>query len=251
MQNILSKHLEKISKNSESEAEKGRHFEKIAKLYLEKDKTQAYDKVWHYKDWAKEQGLSERDTGIDLVANHSDGSGFCAIQCKFYDSKTRLNQNMLSSFIAHAGSGKFASFVIVDTTTLAFSDNLEDLLSKHERYSHRVTISELDKSNIEWDAYITEGKIEIKDGKTPRDDQQTAIDAVITKFKTEDRGKMIMACGTGKTFTSLRIAEDMGGAGKTVLYMVPSLALMSQTVREWKYDARTEFNAFSVCSDVQ
>ena len=251
MQNILSKHLEKISKNSESEAEKGRHFEKIAKLYLEKDKTQAYDKVWHYKDWAKEQGLSERDTGIDLVANHSDGSGFCAIQCKFYESKTRLNQNMLSSFIAHAGSGKFASFVIVDTTTLAFSDNLEDLLSKHERYSHRVTISELDKSNIEWDAYITEGKIEIKDGKTPRDDQQTAIDAVITKFKTEDRGKMIMACGTGKTFTSLRIAEDMGGAGKMVLYMVPSLALMSQTVREWKYDARTEFNAFSVCSDVQ
>ena len=251
MQNILSKHLEKISKNSESEAEKGRHFEKIAKLYLEKDKTQAYDKVWHYKDWAKEQGLSERDTGIDLVANHSDGSGFCAIQCKFYESKTRLNQNMLSSFIAHAGSGEFASFVIVDTTTLAFSDNLEDLLSKHERYSHRVTISELDKSNIEWDAYITEGKIEIKDGKTPRDDQQTAIDAVITKFKTEDRGKMIMACGTGKTFTSLRIAEDMGGAGKMVLYMVPSLALMSQTVREWKYDARTEFNAFSVCSDVQ
>ncbi len=251
MQNILSKHLEKISKNSESEAEKGRHFEKIAKLYLEKDKTQAYDKVWHYKDWAKEQGLSERDTGIDLVANHTDGRGFCAIQCKFYESKTRLNQNMLSSFIAHAGSGEFASFVIVDTTTLAFSDNLEDLLSKHERYSHRVTISELDKSNIEWDAYITEGKIEIKDGKTPRDDQQTAIDAVITKFKTEDRGKMIMACGTGKTFTSLRIAEDMGGAGKTVLYMVPSLALMSQTVREWKYDARGEFNAFSVCSDVQ
>ena len=251
MQNILSKHLEKISKNSESEAEKGRHFEKIAKLYLEKDKTQAYDKVWHYKDWAKEHGLPQRDTGIDLVANHSDGRGFCAIQCKFYDSKTRLNQNMLSSFIAHAGSGEFASFVIVDTTTLAFSDNLEDLLSKHERYSHRVTISELDKSNIEWDAYITEGKIEIKDGKTPRDDQQKAIEAVITKFKTEDRGKMIMACGTGKTFTSLRIAEDMGGAGKTVLYMVPSLALMSQTVREWKYDARTEFNAFSVCSDVQ
>ena len=62
---------------------------------------------------------------------------------------------------------------------------------------------------------------------------------------------MIMACGTGKTFTSLRIAETIAGPGKKVLYMVPSLALMSQTIREWKNDATDDFTAFSACSDIK
>ena len=52
-----------------------------------------------------------------------------------------------------------------------------------------------------------------------------------------------------KTFVSLRIAEKIAGKGKMVLYMVPSLALMSQTIREWKNDASEDFYAFSACSD--
>ena len=87
--------------------------------------------------------------------------------------------------------------------------------------------------------------------KTLKDHQREALKAVKDGFVKADRGKLIMACGTGKTFTSLRIAEAIGGAGRTVLFMVPSLALMSQTVREWKNDAEVEFTAFSACSDTK
>ena len=58
-----------------------------------------------------------------------------------------------------------------------------------------------------------------------------------------------MACGTGKTFTALQIAEELADKGKHVLFMVPLLALMSQTVREWKNDSREACKAFLVCSD--
>ncbi len=87
--------------------------------------------------------------------------------------------------------------------------------------------------------------------KELRDHQIKALLAAEKYFKNNDRGKMIMACGTGKTFTSLRITEKIAGKGKFILYMVPSLALMSQTIREWKNDCNEDFEAFSACSDTK
>lgn len=58
-----------------------------------------------------------------------------------------------------------------------------------------------------------------------------------------------MACGTGKTFTALKIAEKMAGKGKRVLFLVPSLSLLSQTLREWNQDTETPLINFAVCSD--
>ncbi len=60
-----------------------------------------------------------------------------------------------------------------------------------------------------------------------------------------------MACGTGKTFTSLKIAETIAGKGKRVLFLVPSLALISQTIREWTEDTEVSLRSFAVCSDTQ
>ena len=65
-----------------------------------------------------------------------------------------------------------------------------------------------------------------------------------------DRGKLLMACGTGKTLTSLRIAEQLVGKGGCILYLVPSLSLMSQTIRKWTHDAELKLRSFAVCSDV-
>ncbi|WP_375635098.1 MULTISPECIES: type ISP restriction/modification enzyme, partial [unclassified Bartonella] len=91
----------------------------------------------------------------------------------------------------------------------------------------------------------------LKSTKEPRPHQEEAIKKVCEGLKEADRGKLIMACGTGKTFTSLKIAETLAGKGKRVLFLVPSLALVSQTIREWTADAQVPLRSFAVCSDTK
>ncbi|KOR32196.1 damage-inducible protein, partial [Achromatium sp. WMS3] len=89
----------------------------------------------------------------------------------------------------------------------------------------------------------------LKPQKVLREHQQSAVKKVVNGFKTVDRGKLIMACGTGKTFTSLKIAEQVAGSGKLVLFLVPSLALLSQTLTEWTQESAIPLHSFAVCSD--
>ncbi len=114
---------------------------------------------------------------------------------------------------------------------------------------NRIGLADIGNSRIDWSRFLRTGKVSLAPKKEPRPHQIDALKAVGDGLAGADRGRMVMACGTGKTFTALRIAEDMAGAGKRVLYMVPSLALMQQTVREWKNDCREDFTAFSACSD--
>jgi len=253
MQNSLSKVLEQIRLKSQTEFEKGEYFEKLVKVFLENDtlQGQTYDKVWHFKDWAKEQGLPANDTGIDLVARHVDGSGFCAIQCKFYAAEGRINKKHIDSFVSAASTSDFTSLVIVDTTLADFSSNLTAMLDRLDRDWYRIALTDLEKSRIDWGTYFRDNTVVLKKPKTLRPHQKEALETVRDKLTTADRGTIVMACGTGKTFTSLKVAEELAGKGKLVLYLVPSLALMSQTVREWKNDSAEPFLAFSVCSDTK
>lgn len=253
MQNSLSKVLETLRLKSQSEFEKGEYFEKLVKIFLENDtlQGQSYDKVWLFKDWAKEQGYKANDTGIDLVARHSDGSGFCAIQCKFYASDHSIKKADIDSFVAAASTKDFVSLVLVDTTLKNLSPNLQAMLDSLEKPNYRIALSDLEKSRVDWATYFRNESVALLEKKTLRDHQKDALEAVRAGLAQIDRGKMIMACGTGKTFTALKIAEDLAGKGKLVLYMVPSLALMSQTVREWKNDCGDDFLAYSVCSDTK
>jgi len=129
MQNSLSNVLETLRLKSKSEFEKGSYFEKLVKVFLENDDLQGqyYDKVWHYADWAKERGYKVNDIGIDLVARHSDGSGYCAIQCKFYEHDHRIQKTDIDSFISAASTKDFVSLVLVDTT-------IKDLSPKTQEY---------------------------------------------------------------------------------------------------------------------
>jgi len=253
MQHSLSKVLENIRLKSQSEFEKGEYFEKLVKVFLENDtlQGQSYDKVWFFKDWASERGLPSNDTGIDLVARHADGSGFCAIQCKFYAAGSSIVKKQIDSFVSAASTKDFVSLVVVDTTLKDFSSNLMAMLDNLDKDWHRIALADLEKSRIDWSSYFRDGTVQLADPKTLRDHQREALEAVRDGLADADRGKLVMACGTGKTFTGLKIAEELGGKGKLVLYMVPSLALMSQTVREWKNDCEEDFLAFSVCSDVK
>ena len=220
-------------------------------MFLERDPTQKqqYGKVRHYADWAKEHTeYPSTDTGIDLVAEMKDGEGFCAIQCKFYQPGSSITKASMDSFISATTTPDFVRLILIDTTDKPIQEKASKTLENlGERFRH-LSINELKESPIDWMALIEREKIHL-DKKKIRPDQKEAVKKVIEGLAENDRGKMIMACGVGKTFTSLRIAEEIAGAGKMVLYMVPSLALMSQAIREWKNDASKDITAFSVCSD--
>ncbi|MDO5703827.1 MAG: DEAD/DEAH box helicase family protein [Paracoccus sp. (in: a-proteobacteria)] len=204
-----------------------------------------------FAEWAKVQGWKKTDTGIDLVATMADGSGYAAIQCKFYAPEHRIQKPDIDSFISAASNDLFTRLIIVDTTQKEFGKNASETLDKLSKDWSRIGINELEASRIDWSQFLRTGTISLEPKKQLRDHQRDALKAVVDGLAEDNRGKLIMACGTGKTFTALRIAETMGGPGKRVLFMVPSLALMSQTVREWKNDCEAEFTAFSACSDTK
>lgn len=117
-------------------------------------------------------------------------------------------------------------------------------------------MSQLRDSEIDWSQFSFEKpeKIELKAPKQPRPHQIPAIEAVVNGFETADRGKLIMAPGTGKTYTSMVIAERMAEKKNgtfRVLYLVPSIQLLSQSLRGWTADSkyRDEMDTFAVCSD--
>jgi predicted helicase len=248
----LQKALSIIRERASNDTELGNAFERLSKVFLENDatQTQQYSQVWHYSDWAKEQeGYTTKDIGIDLVAKLRDEDGYCAIQCKFYQSNHTISKADLDSFISASASADFTRLILIDTSTQPIGKNAQSVFKNLTQEYIRIQLSELEESRIDWLSYINEGTVRLHSKKELRDHQIKALNAVREGLARDDRGKMIMACGTGKTFTSLRIAEDLAGVGKTVLYMVPSLALMSQTIREWKNDAKDDFIAFSACSD--
>ncbi|WP_371061502.1 DEAD/DEAH box helicase family protein [Rhodosalinus sp. 5P4] len=243
--------LESYRSAANNEREKGDYFEKLVRVFLERDDTQRqfYSKVMRYVDWAAEQGWSGADTGIDLVAELTDGGGYAAIQCKFYAPEHVIQKPDIDSFISAASNELFTRLIIADTTQKDFGRNTKETLDKLSKDWNRIGINELEASRIDWSRFLNTGEVVLAPKKELRDDQRQAVAAVLEGLEKDDRGKLIMACGTGKTFTALRIAETMGGPGKRVLFMVPSLALMSQTVREWKADSQTDFTGFAACSD--
>ncbi|MBG53313.1 MAG: damage-inducible protein [Rhodobiaceae bacterium] len=249
----LQELLEAYRSTARDETEKGQYFERLVRVFLSHDdlQKQFYSEVIPFSDWAKAHGWKSNDTGIDLVATLADGSGYAAIQCKFYAPSHTIQKPDIDSFISAASNDAFARLVIVDTTQKDFGRNATETLDKLSKDWNRIGTTELEASRIDWSQFMRTGNVSLAPKKELRDHQKDALQAVVEGLQKADRGKMIMACGTGKTFTGLRIAETIAGKGKHVLFMVPSLALMSQTVREWKNDCQEEFTAFSACSDVK
>jgi|TARA_R100000935_G_scaffold58859_1_gene98686 predicted helicase len=249
----LNELLEGYRAASTNETEKGNYFERLVRVFLEHDdmQRQLYSAVVPFSEWAKSQGWSKTDTGIDLVATLADGSGYVAIQCKFYAPNHVIQKPDIDSFISASSNDLFTRLIIADTTQKDFGRHTIATLDNLSKDWNRIGINELAASRIDWSQFLRTGTISLAPKKTLKDHQREALKCVTEGLEETDRGKLIMACGTGKTFTGLRIAETIGGAGKRVLFMVPSLALMSQTVREWKNDAQDDFVAFSACSDTK
>lgn len=246
--------LEKYRSEAKSEREKGTYFERLTKVWLENAPTQRdqFARVLTFGDWARENRFDQRDTGIDLVAELADSPGdWCAIQCKFYREGHRIQKSDIDSFFTASGKRPFTRRMIVDTTGVQWSEHAEEALRDQIVETTRVGLSDLEDSGVDWGAFAANETVKLVAGKKPRQHQIEALAAVQEGLSKADRGKLIMACGTGKTYTGLIIAEELAGKGGRVLFLVPSLSLMSQTIREWSIDSSIPLRSFAVCSDSQ
>ncbi|MDD7967803.1 DEAD/DEAH box helicase [Actinomycetospora lemnae] len=241
-----------------SNSERGTKFEQLMVRYFQLDPmlSQQYDQVCRWIDWPGRDGKA--DTGIDLVARERGSGEYTAIQCKFYEPTTTLAKEHIDSFFTASGKKPFTNRVIVSTTD-RWGKNAEEALEDQTVPVQRIGLAEIADSPIDWDiAWPAEGlTIELSEATRhePRKHQAEAIDAVFSGFALgHDRGKLIMACGTGKTFTALKIAErfaaEHGGSAR-VLFAVPSISLLSQTLREWSAQTQLDLRAFAVCSDTK
>lgn len=249
--------LEQYRKVAFDQHDKGSHFERLMQAFLrtEPQYAELYDEVWRWSEYP-ERG-TRVDTGVDLVARNRDTGELTAIQCKFFAPTTTVTKPMLDSFLSASGkmtvdyTPEFAARLVISTSD-TWGKNAEDAISGQSIPVERLRVQDLDDSSIDWSQFVWNEptKLEKKRLKTPFDYQTVAIDDVITGFAEHDRGKLIMACGTGKTFTSLRLAEKVVPLGGTVLFLMPSIALLSQTLKEWTIQAQEPMRSFAVCSDV-
>ncbi len=250
--------IEAFRQLSPTNSERGTKFEKLMVRYFELDPllSQQYDAVWRWVDWPGRG--SKTDTGIDLVARERDTGELTAIQCKFYEPTHTLAKGDIDSFFTASGKTPFTNRVIISTTD-RWGKNAEDAIDGQTIPVQRIGMAEIADSPIDWDVAWPAGELEVNltpaKRHQPRPHQEQAIDAVQRGFAAgNDRGKLIMACGTGKTFTALKIAErtaaEAGGSAR-ILFLVPSISLLSQTLREWTAQCELDLRAFAVCSDTK
>ncbi len=255
-QNILAKYR----KISFSERDKGDRFERLMQAYLQTDPKYAYlfKRVWMWKDFPGKSDLGFSDTGIDLVALTHEGD-YWAIQCKCFQESTVIDKPAVDTFLSASGR----QFLNENLKTTGFAHRLWISTSNNwgsnalEAFKHqnppvtRINYYDLVEAPVDW------GKLEKGisgdpsriTGRELRPHQKAALEKTNEYFKTNNRGKLIMACGTGKTFNSLRIAENETNGNGLILFLVPSIALLGQILREWTTYAKEPVNAICICSD--
>ena len=230
----------------------GRSFERLIKTTLTQDQGILGDRfecVWMWSEWPERDGP---DTGIDLVAKEREG-GYCAIQCKFFDPHRPVPKKAIDSFMAASEPLRFTSRLIVNTGG-SIQKNALRTLEASPKPCRVLDKSELDSWDVDWLRFVDDPEaLEFAEREpyTPYPYQQAAIDRVCAGFADHDRGQLLLPCGTGKTAVTLWIAERLVGRGGRVLYLVPSIALMAQTMREWSAQKGLPLRYLGICSDTR
>lgn len=232
--------------------ERGTLFEKLTLAYLKNEPTYKalYQNVWLLSEVPESYGIPKKDTGVDLVAEQKNGD-LVAIQSKFYTNK--VGKAEINSFVAELGKSYYQRGLIVSTMD-AWNSNARETIDQNEKGIEIIGLSDLRNSQIDWSQFNFERpeNVVVKKPKKLRDYQQTAKENALAHFKENERGQLIMAPGTGKTFTSLKISEalskDKDGPFK-VLYLVPSIQLLTQTLRGWNNDTELTITSMAVTSD--
>ncbi|MDR2348255.1 MAG: DEAD/DEAH box helicase family protein, partial [Bifidobacteriaceae bacterium] len=252
MQSTVEALLGQLAAAATSERDKGDLFERLVRRFLEVDASWSsrFAEVHMWADWPGRAGRP--DHGIDLVAIERDSGEPVAVQCKFYAPDHYLTKPDIDSFLAESGKKPFVGRLVVSTTS-RWNSAAEAAIRDQQIPVTRIGLSDLLASSIDWSQFSfgQPERLAPRPRKELRPHQSKALKAVRAGFESSDRGKLIMACGTGKTLTSLRIAEDLAGPGGSVLFLVPSIALASQSLKEWSTEAVAPLRAFAVCSDAK
>ena len=245
--------LDYIREHSRTEYRKGELFERVMKEYFQADPIykKRFTNVWLWKEWAElRDDFDGVDTGIDLVAQEREG-GYCAIQCKCYAPTTRIQKRHVDSFISASARDPFTTRIFVNTGA-DLGINTRKTIKGLKPACQVRSFFDLASQPINWPDLAQQLPEQLEYQQETfylRTHQREALDDVINGFKNSDRGKMIMACGTGKTFTALRIAEEIAGSGGRVLYLVPSIGLFAQAMREWAEQQELQHRYIGICSD--
>lgn len=257
--------LNDIRQKATTEKEKGTEFERLMKRWFLTDpRYENLEKVWLWEEFPGKGDLGGSDLGIDLVAKDDTGD-YWAIQCKCYAENATIDKAAVDSFLANSSrqflddetmqTRQFSNLVFVSTTRNGWGQNALKATQGLEKPFTRINLFELESSSVNWGKLYKgeEGKKALKSGKQPRAHQLQAMSKAHHHFIEEgyDRGKLIMACGTGKTFTALRIMEEMTDDKSLVLFLVPSIALLGQTLNAWMSDKSEPMRAICVCSDAK
>ena len=238
--------------SNDVQRERGTLFEKLTLAYLKNEPTYKalYQNVWLLSEVPESYSIPKKDTGVDLVAEQKNGD-LVAIQAKFYTNK--VGKSEINSFVAELGKSYYQRGLIVSTMD-DWNSNARETIDQNEKGIEIIGLSDLRNSQIDWSQFNFERpeNVVVKKPKKLRDYQQTAKENALAHFKENDRGQLIMAPGTGKTFTSLKISEalskDKDGPFK-VLYLVPSIQLLTQTLRGWNNDTELTMTSMAVTSD--
>ena len=250
--------LTKFRKEAFSERDKGAKFERLMKSYLQiaPEYEGKFKEIWLWDEFPFRNDFSGKDTGIDLVAQTVEGD-YWAIQCKCYDEKSRINKDGVDSFLA-TSSKEFCNdkmetqrfeYRLWISTTNNWNSEAERTIRNQNPPVLRISLSDLDNAPIDWEKLINGDGKALKVKYPLREHQKLAVEKTHKYFETSDRGKLIMACGTGKTFTSLKIAENETNNNGLVLFLVPSIALLGQTLREWMSQSDKPIHPICICSD--
>ena len=255
----LQELLGQFAEAARATTDKGTQFEKLIAKVLKTDPQYSarLSDVWLWNEWPDKW---DTDVGIDLVAREASTGEYWAIQCKFFDPAHTLQKKDIDSFFTASGKrfstkeGEYGfSQRAIVTTTDKWSSHAEDALKNQAIPVWKINYKDLADSPIDWSAFSLSNidAIRLKEKKAPRAHQEIAIAAVKEGFEGADRGKLVMACGTGKTFTALRLMEETVPETGKVLFLAPSIFLIGQTLREWTAEAQEPFHAFAVCSDTK
>ncbi len=245
--------------DSLTEHEKGTRFERLMKAFFLNDPvySKEFSHVWLWDEFPARTELGGKDLGIDIVARTVLGE-YCAIQCKFYTEVTKINADAVSHFIANA-SRVFKDPVELRPQT-AFSvlywvstndnwgPNAKELTQKQQRPFNILSLYNLSQSTVDWELLLNEKPVK-HEAKALLPHQVEALKKAHDHFAEHDRGRLIMACGTGKTFTSLRLVEQETGGKGMVLFLVPSISLLNQSLNAWMADTVSDMRAVCICSD--
>lgn len=252
--------LEKYRTYSFSQRDKGTRFERLMKNFLSTYQRYAgkFQNIWLWNEFPGRKDFgSGIDTGIDLVAQTTNNE-YWAIQCKCYQADTTIDKAEIDTFLS-TSSKSFTneqlqtttfSYRLWISTTNKWGNIAEETIRNQNPPVLRISLADLQTANVDW-AELDKGITGVKAQKKhydPLPHQQEAIDKVCKHFKDEDRAKMIMACGTGKTYTSLKIAEKLTDNKGLILVLVPSISLLSQLLKEWTEQATNPINAICICS---